>query len=499
MQMYSLLIAEDEILERRMLEKIIRKEYPMIDRLQLAEHGFAAFEMAKAQPPDILLVDINMPGMTGLELIQALRQEAYGGEIIILTAYDSFAYAQQAIDHEVMGYLLKPVDAGELRGHLAKCFQRIDERTAQSLMATDTQQKIGRLITYIRPQLMRDMLSGVVPEQTLRTLCGWPEEAILQCAVLQIRFADEQPEDAHREALERVLSAFGKYFSFVSLWEAGALFIVMQPLAQMAGEQMYAALFLLAKRAARALLSTAGHLVYISRINASYEALRDTLASRDAFLPWAENTPAALLPLEAVLTVKEQGVRKKKALHRLAEGDAVRVLSLYSRPIADPAQCWCGVWLFADTYSTYTDANALIDLVCGLKPATALRDVRAFLDEALGAVNEKDREDHTMARALALMREQYASIHFSQAWLAEELGLSPAYFSRLYRKKMGESFIVALTNIRMQKAEALLREGTSVAAAATRCGYQSAKYFADAFRQHFGVSAHQYPQEESRP
>lgn len=490
--MYSLLIAEDEILERRMLEKIIQREYPMVDRILLAEHGLEALTLTRRHVPDILLVDINMPGMSGLELIHALRQEAFEGQIVIITAYDKFMYAQTAIDHGVLGYLLKPVHAAALQKVLGKCFGRIDRRDELDRQAHQTRQTLHKLTTYVRPQLMREMLSGIVPELALRTICGWPDEENLKCSVLWLRYAQDQPHDAAGEALGHVLAVFGHFFSLVSIWEGPNLFLLLQPLRAMEREQMNAALWLLVRKLSVSGSIPEGPQVYISQVTDTYEALRDTLARKTPFYPSSEEIPPALLPLQAAMDVKTRRARRKKAVMRLKERDAVRVLSLYSKLIGDPVHCWRGVHLLLDACVDCIEIDSLVDLLAQLTRANALKAIRSFLEDALGPPAAGAGDNASMDNALALMRTHFGSPSFSQSWLAEELGLSQAYFSRLFKKTTGTSFVAMLTEIRMECALELLEKGVDISATAFQCGYQSAKYFADTFRQFFGVSAHHY-------
>lgn len=110
--MYTILIVDDEKNERSGIERLIRKyEYPL--KVLQADSGESALEVFKKSKIDILLTDIKMPFMTGIELIRAVHVEGYQPVCIIYSAYGEFEYAKSAIALGVIEYLLKPVKLQE--------------------------------------------------------------------------------------------------------------------------------------------------------------------------------------------------------------------------------------------------------------------------------------------------------------------------------------------------------------------------------------------------
>ena len=95
--MYSLIIADDEAMERYGLEMRIQNHYPDIELLPSAANGIEFMKSVEKYQPDIAIVDIEMPGLTGLEALKILRLKSFSMKIIINTAYDDFSYIQEAI------------------------------------------------------------------------------------------------------------------------------------------------------------------------------------------------------------------------------------------------------------------------------------------------------------------------------------------------------------------------------------------------------------------
>ncbi|MBU5484745.1 response regulator [Clostridium sp. MSJ-11] len=112
--MYKLLIAEDEVLERKALNFIIRNNFSNVKIIGEAKDGEEALSIAKSAEPHIIIMDIKMPVMNGLQCQQIIYDLLPDTKTIILTAYDNFKFAQFAIKANVFDYLLKPAKPQDL-------------------------------------------------------------------------------------------------------------------------------------------------------------------------------------------------------------------------------------------------------------------------------------------------------------------------------------------------------------------------------------------------
>lgn len=113
--MFSALIADDENLERKAIKKILENHCPEITEIYEASNGIEALAQFEAHSPDIMFCDIQMPGKTGLEVVQEIKALKPEQQIVFLTAYDYFDYAKKAVSLGVTDYLLKPVDNEEIK------------------------------------------------------------------------------------------------------------------------------------------------------------------------------------------------------------------------------------------------------------------------------------------------------------------------------------------------------------------------------------------------
>lgn len=105
-------IADDEVLIRMYIREILENNgYEVVGE---AEDGMDAVTVCREQRPDFVIMDINMPVMTGLEAARVIREESLAGFVVVLTAYRDKEIAEQAVDLDVMGYVVKPVDEDTL-------------------------------------------------------------------------------------------------------------------------------------------------------------------------------------------------------------------------------------------------------------------------------------------------------------------------------------------------------------------------------------------------
>ena len=127
MEKYRILVADDEPIERRVINKKIMGFFPDTVSVYLAENGIEAVKQYEENSCRIAILDIEMPGMNGLEAAAVIRERHPEAVIVFLTAFDEFSYAKKAIEVKALDYLLKPGSAEELISVLEEAFRLCDE------------------------------------------------------------------------------------------------------------------------------------------------------------------------------------------------------------------------------------------------------------------------------------------------------------------------------------------------------------------------------------
>ena len=132
--MYNVVIVEDEELVRRGIVTAVN--WASVDCAVVGEAacGTDGIAVIRSSHPDIVVTDIRMPGMDGLEMLRRLREEGCEAKFILLTAYSDFAYAQTAVKLGASDYLLKPFHDGELEAAVARIIEKSRSRAQAGLV-----------------------------------------------------------------------------------------------------------------------------------------------------------------------------------------------------------------------------------------------------------------------------------------------------------------------------------------------------------------------------
>lgn len=157
--MRKVLIAEDEALEKKALRFLLDKLFR--DSIQIAgeaSNGRDAIRQALEKQPDIVLMDINMPIVNGLEAGERIKEKRPDTEIIILTAFNYFSYMREAIHLEVADYLLKPYTDAEFTASIQRAMNRIEQKERHKSRMVE----ISRLYEQTTPFIEKEMVTGIV-------------------------------------------------------------------------------------------------------------------------------------------------------------------------------------------------------------------------------------------------------------------------------------------------------------------------------------------------
>ena len=151
--MYKILIAEDEALERKVLRKLLERDLGSRCSVMEAKTGAEAVELFRREHPNLLLLDIQMPGFTGLEAAHQIRNMDKGCAIIFISAHSNFHYAQEAISLRAREYLLKPYSEQELIRAVEDAIR--EQQAAPEPAVPPTEEQDTDRIRFIRGNIER--------------------------------------------------------------------------------------------------------------------------------------------------------------------------------------------------------------------------------------------------------------------------------------------------------------------------------------------------------
>lgn len=171
MQEYRVVVVDDEILIREFITKYINKEIEGFTSVACFDDGQEAIDYINTNPVDVVITDVKMLKVSGLEIAKYIHENKLNIEVIIISAYRHFEYAQEALEYRTKSYLLKPIDPDDLERTLEKIKKELDQKnsnvpeqqsnsTKEKNDGIDVQQSdvvMQKALSYIRENYMRQI------------------------------------------------------------------------------------------------------------------------------------------------------------------------------------------------------------------------------------------------------------------------------------------------------------------------------------------------------
>ncbi|MDO4677430.1 MAG: response regulator [Blautia sp.] len=534
--MLKVFLVEDEMIIRNGVKNNIPWEQEGFTFVGEAGDGELAWPLIKQTKPDILITDIRMPFMDGLELSGLVRKELPDTKIIILSGYSEFDYAKQAINLGVANYLLKPISGEKLLEAVKQVADIIREERAQALLVEQYRQENQENIKIEKIRLFEQIVTG---SSTTREILDRGELLELDLAapfytVILLKLVDsgESMDSSTQvmEASEKVDEAIMQKQEFFAV-ERGleGLAILMKSEEEMqAGIQLESLekeiQEILAQYPEVSYFGGAGETVQRMRdIRRSYVGASKAFASRfftekNRFLTVEqirEQKPVGTKDM-SLKSVDASKINRKLVEDFLKSGleeETKNFVEEYFRNIGREnyeSLMFCH-YLIVDMNLCASHFLESIGIEPSLLPAQC-RDVGEFLDslqceegmiayvtklftETIRLRDNSSRNKYMelITAAQKIILENFQNNEFSMNQAAAMVNLSPGYFSTLFRQETGMSFVEYLTGIRLEKAKALLMcTNMRSSEIAYEVGYKDAHYFSYIFKKVCGCTPKEY-------
>lgn len=548
--MVKLFLVEDEIVMRDGIKRQINWEKEDIEFVGEASDGELAWPMILETKPDILLTDIKMPFMDGLELSALVRKELPDTAIIILSGYDEFVYAQQAVSLGVTDYLLKPLPPGKL----LECIRRVQEKIEQERAQPENNawsEELAREQKDAEKNLLFRAL--VTNDRSLKEILAMADHLGIHISaryysviLMTVRGKENaMPSEQLRTELAAIPEQIPGWIFFDRNENGFAMIGTANSEEEVSDTQKE-----LIRRLKECVEKDAEHTWFIgagrtvgriSDIGKAYNSANKALSSRFITgmnrVVTADETDSVkrdlsglqVSPLPAEARVSEKDAAALDIDQVVTNDNSRKMLEEYLRtgtleeaePFLEGLFQSIGednlnsylllTYLSMDMYFTMVrflkdmgrQVNE-IDKKCGdinslLKGRITAEQVRSYLTSYLKEVIAL-RDHNTEKRYGKILRQavSYIDTHFDQEDIslnrvAQTVGMSPNHFSSIFSQEMGTTFIEYLIGKRMERAKELLRT-TQLRSSevAYRVGYRDPHYFSSTFKKIQGMTPREY-------
>lgn len=507
----KMLIVDDEPIICEGLRLTIEWEALGVDVIGEAYDGEEALQMTRENGADIVLTDIRMGEMDGLQLTERLKREFPRVRVVMISGYEDFEYARQAMRLGVTDYLLKPVNVDEL----VQVVKGIVAELREDGPSGNSDEDLLWLSGAVRPSSSSELSP---PPQTLHGACfRMIASQLSDFAEGYSRMPDDEYRDVQRQWMELIrgrLSASG--IRDISVFDhKNVLYTLAMSDRQMEDEPMRRLL----EEAMRA-WEGAGRLV--CGVSRSYRGLEQTASAsaeaREALQCHVLDDRPALLPDDRYFLLKDRpksDYDSKAILNRLVsflfKQDADEVASLIHEMFETLAAARL---LLPEAVQIYDELLALLrqrlrqsgltDLEHGRTSPIDLHLNNSYASIEEIAVDEMkqlielidlhglDKSHWIIEKAKQYMNEQYDH-DIKASEVAGWLKISPGYFSFIFKQSTGKSFKEYMNELRIDHAKHLLATThDKVFEIAEQVGYKEYKYFVSVFKSYTGITPKEY-------
>ncbi len=527
--MRNVIIADDEMKVCQLIAKLADWDALGLNVAGIANDGLAALEMVEKHQPDILITDIRMPGVDGIELIRRAKELKPDLQCIIISGYRHFDYAHNAIRYGVEDYLLKPVNQQEFMSTLHKLVEKKDQETNQKLETEQLKLKALHLGERLKEDfVLRLFREDIFPEKEAEQL-SLPVSYGYGCAIVKPDLVDVPPEDRlHSLAVEKTLNALHQHldpvFPVLLSCAAPEGVLCVFHTGTIPWEDVLSAFRALMEDILllRALFPSLTVTVGLSQSNHALSSL--PAAMREALKAVTERlrrgtgqmivfAPQASMPygkevflnaevrknlLNALEILDEESYRAhlKKMLDTLQKADRLpmtdihnvmkELIYLHFLGLTGRVKTEEATETFLNRFETSWNAAASF-----VKAADSLQNMLC------GHVADIAREkSETEMRPIRMAKKYMQENHHRPLTLedvAAVAGFNPTYFSTVFKKVTGENFLEYLSELRMKEAKELLCDGhLHIEDIAEKVGYADTKYFVKLFKKSTGLTPQEY-------
>lgn len=538
MDLYKIMLVDDEEDARRGIIKKIDWEKAGFKLVADAENGEEAIEKIEAFEPNVIITDVQMPYMTGLELAQWVQKKYPSIKVLVLSGYSQFSYAQEAMRYGVKEYILKPIEEDAFYMALEKVKKSLDDEISARQNVDLLKENFIASLPLLREQFLNKLLNNNTIyhlqqdeidvklkryEIDLANAKKW-----LTVAVNIEYLGGEGGFDNNVELipisvknyLDEKLKNYCRYALFSSMLDSRLVIIVaLDDESKDRKKVSQAGLIDLLNDACREAKRTIGvKLTFgvgnaqesLTDIDDSYKAAMDALgymrvneAEDVIYIQDVEPVNTGVLKLDEkeqndIVSIIKFGPQERmveviEKIHKKMSSAKVHFKQTQAYMLSIVA---CIVNLMQQSEVSLESISDYSSIITKVNNADDFSEWMMKTCVSLNGQMQQKRETTTkqiIKEAKEYIAEHYKNAALSVEMICKHLHMSPAYFSTLFKKEMNQTYVAYLTDMRLNKAVELLNSTDyKTYVIAEMVGYQEQNYFSYVFKKKFGVPPTRY-------
>lgn len=529
--MYSVILVDDERSLRESIERLVDWEGHGFQLIGTAENGLDAIELIEKEVvPDLVITDIKMPVMDGIDFAKALREDYPSIKIAFLSGYDEFQYAVEGIRLNVVSYLLKPISKNEVEEFLSNLKETMDEEIYSVNDLSRVSEEYNKNIELIKASFLNSLLTeynfegsekGIMEFLKTHNMEFLKQEKII-CTV---RFSEPQilKENTHENIEFQRFSLFQIIQDLIKKYSENVVFLFSSYVVCIltgVPEELNDMKDIFAKD----VIDTTKKLLNKDVVIGGSDPYQDIFGTRKAYrdtLTALDYTNSDVGENSVFISDVEKTASRPEFLYKIDE--AAFLLALKTKDKAYIKETLEDI--FIDEYYINHNRVSILRTVVSIVYVNCIRALRETVGEVDDKINQwyqqifeailyddlkvlqNELEDFCMyiieevvksrnllknslvMESLEYLKENYTNPNLTLKSTSQHLNISSSYFSTIFKKETGKSFIDTLTEMKMNKAKDLvLTTEMKMFEIASECGYDDQHYFSYSFKKYFDVS-----------
>lgn len=524
--MYKIALIDDEDIVREGMKDLIPWKELGLELVGDSEDGEDALELIKTLRPHIILLDINMPRINGLELAKIVRETYPEIKIVFITGYDEFSYVKSALKIGVEDYVLKPISKLEMIEILNKIVMKIDHEKKQQEEVKSILNRVKQSIPLIQQKCLEEILFEGIEMSILGRRCEqanipWKKRnygiillqndnkiegsngenltyfaiqnivrELIEEQISGILFEDEDKigvlyysDDEIKDREEKYLNTIGQIKESIAQHIGVTVTIGAGKLVENISEIKYA--YQGAKQVLVSSFFGRKEQIILEEVDTG----KENIVSIQTRIKWENQLIETIQKGIVITTVTEEICNQMKELHLSIEG----CHSIWEGLVGNLLK------KFVQIDETVVHIfNTPINIEEEMRTRKTLLEIKDWVDKlymnCLNYIeNQSSPNKNQIKEAMNFIEKNFHRTELSMKMVCDHIHLSPSYFSSIFKKETGLTFVQVVTEHRMEKSkELLLYSMFKTYEIAEQVGFTDPHYFSSAFKKQFGISPSEY-------